>query len=160
MKNNRTSPRRGRPKRRGRYHSGNERTDFIMKLESNLNRDEIDEMIFPAVELLNKKGYETKFSCSGHFDINRYEGTYIIFYENDFPFLPAGFVMESLPAKDFSEPTAEERKNGFLWHIEPVTIYRLKKERFGTNRYKLFSEILKANLDLLQWAMKLPDKNK
>ena len=127
--------------------------------ETNLNRGEIDEMIFPAVELLNRKGYKTKFSCSGHFDINEYEGTYIIFVEREFPFLPGGFVMETLNLKDFSAPTEADKKKGLLYHIEPITLYKLTNETTETNPYNLYAEILKANLDLLQWAIALPDKN-
>lgn len=128
--------------------------------ETNLNRGEIDEMIFPAVDLLNRKGYETKFSCSGHIEINQYEGTYIIFTEKDFPFLPGGFVMETLNLLDFSAPTEADKKKGLLQHIEPVTLYKLVSETAETNPYNLYAEILKANLDLLQWAIALPDKNK
>ena len=131
-----------------------------MQQETNLNRGEIDEMIFPAVDLLNRKGYETNFSCSGHIEINQYEGTYIIFTEKDFPFLPGGFVMETLKQKEFSAPTEKEMKKGFVWHIEPVTVYRLTNEHKETDPYNLYAEILKANLDLLQWAIALPDKNK
>lgn len=130
-----------------------------MKLESNLNRDEIDEMIFPAVELLNKKGYETIGSCSGHYGELQYPETYIIFAENEFPFLPGGFVLEKQNRKAFSAPTKKDMKKGFVWHIEPVTVYSLTNEHKETNPYNLYAEILKANLDLLQWAIALPDKN-
>ena len=117
-------------------------------------------MIFPAVDLLNRKGYETIGSCSGHYGELQYPETYIMFTEKDFPFLPGGFVMETLNLLDFSAPTEADKKKGLLHHIEPVTVYRLTNEHKETDPYNLYAEILKANLDLLQWAIALPDKNK
>lgn len=60
---------------------------------------EIDEMIAPVISILNKKGYRTRFCCSGHchsghcFDGSITDYTYILF-ENILPDnidIPHGF---------------------------------------------------------------------
>ena len=68
--------------------------------------------------------------------------------------------METLNLLDFSAPTEADKKKGMFQHIEPVTLYKLVSETAETDPYNLYAEILKANLDLLQWAIALPDKNK
>jgi len=43
--------------------------DIFNMISNNVEKDkfvEIDELIAPIISLLNKKGYKTKFCCSGH----------------------------------------------------------------------------------------------
>ena len=42
---------------------------------------ECDELIAPVIELLNKKGYKTKFCCAGH-PYPHYEEMYLFEYED------------------------------------------------------------------------------
>ena len=110
--------------------------EFI--IPKHLNMVEIDEFIAPAIFLLNQKGYETSYSCSGHMYpflgyIYRHAGSdreekvvsyetdctqcYIVFKEvYEFPIeLPEGFHFDSdhettMIGKDHeSEPGTMER---------------------------------------------------
>ena len=59
---------------------------------------DIDEAIIPVLLNLNKKGYETEFSCAGHF-YEECPNTYIKFandYSKYMKCLPEGFVIENL----------------------------------------------------------------
>ena len=54
----------------------------------------LDELIAPTVIELNKKGYYTKYCCSGHW-YDKCCGTYIYFHEKYVPdVIPDGFVLE------------------------------------------------------------------
>lgn len=54
----------------------------------------VDYLIAPILEELDKKGYKTKYSCSGHWDKQPYQ-TYIYFmYDYGFENLPKGFNLK------------------------------------------------------------------
>lgn len=54
----------------------------------------LDELMIPAITVLNKKGYSTKFCCSGHYP--GYNQTYIMFEEYvEIPSLPNGFRFDN-----------------------------------------------------------------
>lgn len=54
----------------------------------------VDYLIAPILEELDKKGYKTKYSCSGHWDKQPYQ-TYIYFmYDYGFENLPKGFILK------------------------------------------------------------------
>ena len=50
---------------------------------------EIDILIAKSIEILNKKGYETRFCCSGHLKKGKETCAYITFkdFYDDFPYL-------------------------------------------------------------------------
>ena len=55
---------------------------------------EIDELFVPVIAELNRKGYRTKFCCSGHYHTykNDYINSYISFENNvALPILPEGY---------------------------------------------------------------------
>lgn len=55
---------------------------------------ELDELITSTIIELNKKGYYTKFCCSGHWYQNK-PNTYIYFLDNCLPdIVPEGFIVQ------------------------------------------------------------------
>jgi len=103
---------------------------------------QIDEMMLPTISLLNKKGYRTRFCCSGHVYDNPYMffETYICFESHvKLPSLPDGFHYTG----DYYEGRFAISKNIFDdW----------------TDTYRQ-TELLKNNLILLEWARELPHLN-
>jgi hypothetical protein len=135
------------------------------------NSFEIDELIAPAVQELNRKGYKTTFSCSGHqfpsineiyatnesadpwndftgtIDVERYGDQYRIKYilpSND---LYITFDGEYGFGKDIPLP------DGFF--EEGNSIRRLYDHTEG---FPLLRERLEVCEDLYHWAQGLPDK--
>lgn len=56
----------------------------------------LDEMIYPTIRLLNKKGWITRYCCSGHI-YGKIQQAYIYFepkYVKELPSLPKGFVLD------------------------------------------------------------------
>ena len=109
------------------------------------NLVEIDENLLESIILLNKKGYTTDYCCSGHiFDAC---SAYISFFSQ--------IILPSLP-------------NGFDydWNIHPVINkekqlenghYAIRKSLVENNNILKQKEILQAGLDVLDWAMNLPE---
>ena len=103
---------------------------------------QIDEMLLPTISLLNKKGYHTRFCCSGHvYDLlsNPYMffETYICFESYvKLPSIPEGFHHNG----DYYEGRFSISKNIF---DDWIDTYRQ-------------AELLKNNLILLEWALALP----
>lgn len=55
---------------------------------------EIDELMFPTIIELNKKGYFTEYCCSGHY-YEKSPNSYIKFQEDvELPSLPKGYKLE------------------------------------------------------------------
>lgn len=119
--------------------------------------DDIDEMIFPTIKLLNEKGYFTRGSCSGHFEESN--KTYIQFDKEikpeDFPSIPKGFHGEILQLNDCRPLTKQEIESGQMAAFDKVSIYQISQEATGTDCGK-FIYILNANAALLKWALELP----
>jgi len=98
---------------------------------------EIDELMFPIIKILNKKGYYTRYCCSGHiYHIST--TTYIKFQE--------GVKLPNLP-NDFKAD-----KDNFR---DGLTI-RKDYIQYQEDEVKLYEEILKSSLVLMAWANKLP----
>ncbi len=116
---------------------------------------DIDELIAPTIQVLNQKGYTTRFCCSGHpFDnwLMRENGeyretadpseSYIAFAE--------GITLPSLPP-DF----VAEQWNGNL-HLVIRKCYYIDNA-FDAQFFEKAKKILKTMEQLYRWALDLPD---
>jgi len=119
---------------------------------------EIDELIAPIIRVLNRKGYITKYCCSGHSmdeclawvrtaEGSEYQETmipmvsYIIFVEGiTLPVLPSGFDVVENPASRL-----EIRK---VYYIDNA---------FDNQFYERARNILETMKQLYEWALDLPD---
>ena len=100
---------------------------------------QIDEMLLTTISVLNKKGYHTKFCCSGHV-YDTFPQTYIYFTGDvKLPDIPEGFRYED-----------GYYGGGFC--------IRKDVEDDWTPRYS-HMEILQRNLKLIEWATELPHLN-
>lgn len=133
-----------------RYHD-----PFCMGFEG-----EIDEMIYPTIETLNKKGYYTSYSCSGHYKRN--EKIHIMFdpevKAEHFATIPAGFEIETVQHGEMRELTQEEIEAGYTMQLDTVFSVIISKQIPAGNEYQRFRETLLTNATLLQWATELPDR--
>ena len=93
---------------------------------------ELDELITPTIIELNKKGYYTKFCCSGHWYQNK-PNTYIYFLDNCLPdIVPEGFI------------------------VQEKSIIR---SRFEDSNYdSKFDFVIDMNKRLYEWAKKLENR--
>lgn len=113
---------------------------------------EIDELIAPTIQILNRKGYKTTHCCSGHplTDWLWNEGkekyrksqnlpsSYISFEEGiTLPILPPGFVID-----DSENRRLIIRKNDYAYYATSFELSRL---------------IFEAMAQLYQWAFYLPE---
>lgn len=112
-----------------------------------------DKPLAPAVALLNKKGYITKASCSGHYFVNYNTDkahTYILFDKvYEFNDLPYRFT------KDISEDS-----NGVKRISIDYTYNRYKLENNKSvlkEEYELLTEIENICQKLTKWVETLPD---
>lgn len=95
---------------------------------------ELDELIAPVIIVLNKKGYMTRFSCSGHW--YKYSTPYIVFEDEE-------HLPDSLP-KHFTL----EGNNVIRYEFDNEQSVELK-----------FNELLEINKSLLKWATLLDENN-
>ncbi len=121
---------------------------------------EIDELIAPTIQVLNQKGYTTRFCCSGHPEndwLFRDSGEesgyhkaanpltcYIMFAE--------GITLPNLP------PDFEASQNTYL----PVPRLVIEKwyvvqSAFDNQYYEKLRQILETMKQLYQWALDLPE---
>lgn len=95
----------------------------------------VDELILPTIIVLNKKGYKTLLSSSGHM-YGEDQGPYIIFKDcHDFR-IPTGFHM----INHQGNTRISRLFNGFI------------------SLQVLLKEIVRLNLNLSEWAISLPNK--
>ena len=111
---------------------------------------EIDELMLPAIRLLNQKGYLTAFCCSGHV------------YDNG---CDAHVILESLMLDIFEDEAIIKIKEllPVSWTMEIDKLgrmnfrHQLQKDwdlEFYVNTYE---DILEANLDFLHFVQQLPE---
>ena len=133
---------------------------------------EIDELIAPSVQLLNRKGYLTEWYCSGHplkdnlminssetgyeviingrqadgsFMLGGHHDAYISFKEGiSLPALPPGFVMDLLGGSD----KLIIRKNDSILGMAKF---------YEKNFFELPREIINTMEQLYEWALSLPE---
>jgi hypothetical protein len=97
----------------------------------------LDELIAPAIIVLNKKGYTTKYCCSGHWYENY---SYMYIYFNDWVLLP-----EKLP-------------DGFVKDKgDKITIRNTNDNFKNYSVEEKFKFVTESNLRLLEWVNALPD---
>ncbi|MEK4025299.1 hypothetical protein [Sporosarcina sp. FSL W7-1283] len=95
----------------------------------------VDEMILPTIIELNKKGWITKFCCSGHL-YNTYIDTYI-YFKNTPPTIPDNF--------DFRDDAIYYKSKKFNSSSRP-------------NNLKRLNQLFDINRELYKWAIGLPIK--
>ena len=104
---------------------------------------EVDELMLPTIIELNKKGYYTKYCCSGHY-YDRSPNGYIYFDKGiTIPSLPLGYKY------DENNSESNTIRNDFSQYIdEEDTNYESDK----------YFEIINYNVSaLLDWAKSLPN---
>ena len=124
---------------------------------------EIDELIAPVIQVLNRKGYITRFCCSGH-PVDRYLRTeeqkakdtrdtymdfisYIAFEEGiTLPVLPSGFVVEPAEPNNSSSGLVAKK----MYCIDNA---------FDNQVYERARSMLETMKQLYEWALDLPDFN-
>lgn len=108
---------------------------------------EVDEMIAPIISLLNKKGYKTKYCCSGHLNEVIYKDSstphndcYIMFANKN------KFKNIKMPENFVVEYEGYDDKKSLL-------IYKLYESEQEFERYIEIYETMKS---LYEWVVKLP----
>jgi hypothetical protein len=89
---------------------------------------DIDELLLPAIILLNDKGYCTKYCCSGHY-FNRERGSAYILFEDfvegkAFKTIPKGFKKEKGNSKEVVIRRDFHAKEPNAMHREALEISR------------------------------------
>lgn len=95
--------------------------------------NEIDELIYETIKILNKKGYKTEYCCSGHL-YDEPIGTYITFDKK--------VMIPSLPT-------------GFRFEYNSNTIRKILDNYKNKNISEKFTYIKETHEELLNWAEKL-----
>lgn len=112
---------------------------------------ELDDMILPVIKLLNIKGYQSAYCCSGH-SYEKICDTYISFESDSIPsYLPSGFELED-----------EDCYKAHGWRFEDklgTDIGIRKYHGENLNEYDLHKDICKTMMDLVDWAKELPNIN-
>ncbi|ANQ81950.1 hypothetical protein [Staphylococcus pseudintermedius] len=120
-------------------------------------KQRLDFLIAPTIHILNSKGYKTKFSCSGHLKNKQWRHTYILFEDYNEPnSLPKYFRnIVDLPSEVVNPITPEV----FTEQRKRASIY-LTQEFIEKNKTNKLLAIIKANVSLLIWSLKLKSKKR
>lgn len=95
---------------------------------------EVDELLIPTIQILNDKGYTTKFCCSGHYT-DQHPNGYIMFEDGvELPYIPEGFIKDN----DYNNTTIRST----LSSTKPT--------------FEDFKVICDNAKTLLDWAISLP----
>ena len=114
---------------------------------------EVDELIAPVISILNKKGYKTVYSCSGHPYMSTIHDDciaidqYILFDDNIvLPSCPKNYKLEISNYLSDTQLRFCIRYNEF--------------DNSDTDYYRRYTKIIKQLKVLLEWAEGLPPYNK
>ena len=135
------------------------RTDLSRIMQSN-DYFAVDELIAPTIQILNRKGYITEFSCSGH----------------PFPYITEGYMNHDPERKifetrdEYSAATYISFKEGiFLPHLPPgfvvddgddsqaKLVITKKYRNFNKDFFEKARNILESMEELYKWALDLPE---
>lgn len=107
----------------------------------------VDELILPTIIELNKKGYKTQFSCSGHIwdedgEKDKIYGTYLVLKK----------------IKDLPEPPKSFHYKGVA-QDDCIGIYMNDKIIHDSDStQKVYGRLLDINYELLLWSIGLPER--
>lgn len=100
---------------------------------------DIDELMIPAISVLNKKGYKTTYCCAGHYCENEECGMYVgMITDTNLPKLPNGFSIEKGNLTD----------NHFVIRLNFLPCDMKVEEKYLINYQK--------NAEFLNWCINLP----
>jgi hypothetical protein len=111
---------------------------------------EVDELFIPVIAELNRKGYITKYCCSGHASQTSNDSNSYIYFEDNFklPNLPEGYMYDKdiYPDVDWDKWTVHN------------TIRKIFN--YTTTLNKLSKDIFTNAIAVLKWAEQLLDIRK
>ena len=134
-------------------------------------RFEVDAMIAKTIQNLNKKGYVTEYSCSGHakkddyVEVEDLEGNvipdmYLTDYYNEiYIAFQKGTILPSLP-DGFHLESSENHESIYCYIDCDEDKKNLDNIDGKRERLKIFKKLLRKNYELFMWARSLPDLRK
>ena len=113
---------------------------------------EIDDLIAPAIQVLNLKGYKTRGCCSGHPE------KYLISNHACYINFPKNTKLPNLPIRYIYQQDDELMKSRLnKKQLEDINNYVLIRHYFvSRNRKTIFNELLENSKNLLNWVNSLP----
>lgn len=112
----------------------------------------IDELMIDPIQILNMKGYRTRFCCSGH-TFSKPLHSYIMFDRiYDFNTSPKSWKVYN--TKTFS--LNEEYSEDYIPIFESVTMVEVTQDDEGLNLEEKRKIISERIADLLRWVINLP----
>ena len=109
---------------------------------------ECDELIAPAISLLNKKGYITEFCCSGHILDSMYESLESSILSVEYP----GFIVFDKKVK-----TIPDTPDLFEVINNPQGFIEIQWNFSSKTHIKRLAEMSDAAIRLFEWADSLPE---
>lgn len=121
---------------------------------------EIDELIAPTIQVLNQKGYNTRFCCSGH----PLDDTLVIDSSTEKGYFKGGFLLESYIAFEegvslpFLPPDFVASQNTYASRTRLVIkkVYEINNA-FDNQFFEKSRKIFETMKQLYQWALDLPE---
>lgn len=112
---------------------------------------EIDELMIPAIRMLNQKGYVTMFCCSGHV----YDGgcgAYVSLQDYMM------FILDEPDLQEIEHMLPQSWAMEINYDNRIIFRHECKKgpNQENTNIVEIYEDILQANMDFLRFVEKLP----